>query len=161
MNTRPELEALYFAHASGLMPWPKAAVSWAENQLAGEVSSPSLCVLAGLSHRAFDEDVRDALSEALIELGIDPPDEITYRVGVAHATAELIRDGVLNPREGVEYVHSNVISALGHPNAVRGWCALSGPIKTPIRGCHIRGRTSRVSSSRMQPSLRTGTRSRL
>jgi hypothetical protein len=88
---------------------PHAVVMCACDALIAGLDSPSLRILAGLTHAEADYRVPDQLPAALAELGLDfhPRDSPSGHEAAARALAAQAVSGLLTPRELAAAIHQH------------------------------------------------------
>ena len=121
-NQVPEstVEVLVANHFGGISTADLA--DWAIGALEQGFDSPGLRMLASFRP---DEPLSDAwpyFARALRELGYAPPDEETLLRQYSRRLARHILEGALTAAEGVELMHSRVLTPLNHPSDLENWC---------------------------------------
>jgi hypothetical protein len=101
-------------------------VNWAVEALTENFISPNLAILAGL-----DLEINFSLWEAekyfenvVTESGWSILDHVTILRSHLISLLTSIQNGTIDPETGVDRIHREVISPLGHPSDLQGWCLL-------------------------------------
>ena len=101
-------------------------VDWAVQALTEGFNSPSLLILSSLDiDKNFSKWEAEILfTKVVTELGwIIPSDEVILQAHLV-TLATQIKKGDIDPEVGIERIHREVISPLGHPEDLLSWCFL-------------------------------------
>jgi len=101
-------------------------VDWAVQALAEGFNSPSLLILSSLDiDKNFSKwEAEKFFIKVITELSwIIPSDEVILRTHLV-TLATQIEKGDIDPEVGIERIHREVVSPLGHPEDLRAWCFL-------------------------------------
>jgi len=101
-------------------------VDWAVQALTEGFDSRSLAILASLDleddfHRWEAENF---FLKAVSELGLIIPDDETILRKHLLLLITRIQNRVLDPKVGIDFIHREVVSPLGHPSDLQPWCFL-------------------------------------
>ena len=101
-------------------------VDWAVQALTDGFDSPSLAILASLDIETNFSlwDAEKYFKNAVAELGWSFPDDDTVLRNHFVTLITNIHNGIIDPETGVDRIHREVISPLGHPSDLQGWCLL-------------------------------------
>lgn len=98
--------------------------AWAVYALETGYDSPSLRILAGLASPTWLSEAKPYFDRAIAELGIAIPDDEGLLRGYLKVVAQKIVEEEIPPGIGADLIHSRVLTPLGHPEDLRGWCFL-------------------------------------
>jgi hypothetical protein len=101
-------------------------VDWAVQALTENFDSPSLSILASLDlENDFSLwEAEKFFKKVVCELDWSFPDnEAILRTHLATLIID-IQNGTVDPEKWIERIHQEVVSPLGHPSDLQGWCFL-------------------------------------